>query len=559
MEWNQLYEKAFAFRSLKLWDRLEDDQIFAVQVRDQICYINIMGMLGEHMALAVYPGQAAIESLWRIYQAADISEIESMAAAFGHSSLQCEFVGWDELDPANSELLFAYVKDHGISMRGKKNAWPQFLRYRPFRVPKPVSGEEEMEILETALDGACWLAGQLKAVSLFHLFEEPETIPLLHRDGDSWRMEETPAPKEPDISYPIGHSRNDIYRARLQRLPRRGKWACELTPFPSPSPAEGMEEEVIPWELLTLNLNTKKPVDVLRVRDYETRTDVMLDKLMEAMFRENACPKTICVSDDRTYSLLEDWTAEMGVDLTMEDETPDLMEQLRAHRMSEANPEGITTAIGEMLEMLLTLSDEELFLNQPQLHQFLESFRGMLSQADLPEDIRVRIVTLLERYERFSGRRAAKPARRKNAKVWKKVAPEKSLVISVSLGSGCYRHIQISNRALLVDLSDRILSAFEFDNDHAHGFFMDNRAFSRMHACYMRGIDDDYPATDEITLAEAGLRVGQKFKYVFDFGDAWTFQCRVLKELDEVTASPRVIRWKGAPPDQYPDWDGEEE
>ena len=34
MEMNQLYEKAFAFRDLGLWNKLEDDQIFADQVQN---------------------------------------------------------------------------------------------------------------------------------------------------------------------------------------------------------------------------------------------------------------------------------------------------------------------------------------------------------------------------------------------------------------------------------------------------------------------------------------------------------------------------------------------
>ena len=129
------------------------------------------------------------------------------------------------------------------------------------------------------------------------------------------------------------------------------------------------------------------------------------------------------------------------------------------------------------------------------------------------------------------------------------------MVISVSLESGCYRHIRISNQALLSTLSEAILDAFEFDDDHAHAFFMDNRAFSRYDCYYVREIEDDHPKTDEVSLEDTGIQIGQKFKYVFDFGDEWTFQCRVLKELDEITKHPEVIRSRGEAPEQYPDWE----
>lgn len=49
------------------------------------------------------------------------------------------------------------------------------------------------------------------------------------------------------------------------------------------------------------------------------------------------------------------------------------------------------------------------------------------------------------------------------------------MVISVSLGTGCYRHLKISDQAKLEELNDEILDAFEFINDHASAFLMNNR------------------------------------------------------------------------------------
>ena len=53
-----------------------------------------------------------------------------------------------------------------------------------------------------------------------------------------------------------------------------------------------------------------------------------------------------------------------------------------------------------------------------------------------------------------------------------------SYVISVSAGTGCYRHIQISANAALYKLHQAILKAFEFEDDHLHAFFMDNKRWS---------------------------------------------------------------------------------
>ena len=48
---------AFRFRKAKLWNKLLDDELFAVQLSDgEIGYCCVMGQLGEHLSLALYVG-----------------------------------------------------------------------------------------------------------------------------------------------------------------------------------------------------------------------------------------------------------------------------------------------------------------------------------------------------------------------------------------------------------------------------------------------------------------------------------------------------------------------
>lgn len=135
----------------------------------------------------------------------------------------------------------------------------------------------------------------------------------------------------------------------------------------------------------------------------------------------------------------------------------------------------------------------------------------------------------------------------------------KSYIISVSYGTGCYRHIKISGKATLDELSEAILDAFDFDNDHLHAFFMSNRAWDDSSCYSSRYAEDDCPDTDNCRLQFIGLEVGKKFLYIFDFGESWEFQCKVLKVLDEDTEIPELIRTKGDAPEQYPDYDDEDE
>lgn len=133
-----------------------------------------------------------------------------------------------------------------------------------------------------------------------------------------------------------------------------------------------------------------------------------------------------------------------------------------------------------------------------------------------------------------------------------------SYVISVSAGTGCYRHIQISKSATLYKLHKAIIDAFNFEDDHAHAFFMDNHYWSGNAAFFSMKMHGDERLTKRYKLEKLNLSKGDQFKYLFDFGDEWRFQCKVLRELEELTDKPRVIRSVGESPEQYPYLDEEE-
>jgi len=122
---------------------------------------------------------------------------------------------------------------------------------------------------------------------------------------------------------------------------------------------------------------------------------------------------------------------------------------------------------------------------------------------------------------------------------------EKSLVLSVSLGTGCYRHIQISESATLYRLSSAILDSVNFDNDHLHSFFMSNRFWDGDNEYASPDGGDPEGArgySDKVKLSKFRLCKGDKFLYLFDYGDEWRFQIKVLRVLDEPTKSPVVLK-----------------
>lgn len=137
--------------------------------------------------------------------------------------------------------------------------------------------------------------------------------------------------------------------------------------------------------------------------------------------------------------------------------------------------------------------------------------------------------------------------------------PEKNAwVISVKLGKGCYRHLQVPKKISLSDLADVILWSFDFENDHAHAFFMDNKAWSHADAYFMKEVSDDGPERYTSNVSLEMLELKQKFVFVFDFGDDWRFSCTVLRETEDKDGESYEIKRVGESPEQYPSYDEEE-
>ncbi|MCL2154648.1 MAG: plasmid pRiA4b ORF-3 family protein [Leptospirales bacterium] len=125
----------------------------------------------------------------------------------------------------------------------------------------------------------------------------------------------------------------------------------------------------------------------------------------------------------------------------------------------------------------------------------------------------------------------------------------KSLVLSVSVEAGCYRHIQISEGATLFDLHEIILESFDFIDDHMHTFFMNNRAWDKSEEYICPNDEAEFGDlkgfSDKAKLSKFRLKKDSKFLYIFDFGDEWRFKIKVLKLVDEVTKEPIVLKSVG--------------
>jgi len=136
-------------------------------------------------------------------------------------------------------------------------------------------------------------------------------------------------------------------------------------------------------------------------------------------------------------------------------------------------------------------------------------------------------------------------------------------VFRVLLGPKLYRDIEIASAKHLYDLAAAIVRAFEFDLDHAFGFYSK-----------LTGSVYDSPVKYELfvdmgeseggarsvkktRIAEAFPATGAKMTFLFDYGDEWLFRVELIGQNQKQAGVkyPRQIKAAGKAPEQYPDLD----
>ena len=136
-------------------------------------------------------------------------------------------------------------------------------------------------------------------------------------------------------------------------------------------------------------------------------------------------------------------------------------------------------------------------------------------------------------------------------------------ILRASLKPKLYRDIEIDSAASLSALAEAIVAAFEFDFDHAFGFYSklsdDYQASSEKYELFadMEDGDSDAGSVKQTAVSKAFAKVGKKMLFVFDYGDDWRFAVELLKLGSKTPGRryPRLLVASGDAPEQYPDMD----
>lgn len=553
---DELYRLAFEYKKKKLWEKVWDSELFAVKLSDgRIGYVSVMGAAGQHCALGLYIGSEGLDSFRAMIRADQILmfPFNFQEQVLQQNCLQCSFESKDELSEEEREEVRQYARANKIRLAGKR-AYPQFTKYQKNLCPWYIQTEEEQGLLCQALEAAIAMAGFLEEkmpqdLGMADIEEKEMEVPMLERSGGTYVLTKTLLPAEEPKEQPAPKAGNQIGVAKLKKIRKSGIWECSIIRFPRLVRNEEEEVPFFPFFLLAVNSATGYLLPLPSVRNYEENPEELVDAFIEGLLKQKVCPKEIRARDERTYAFAEDLCRKLGITLSIDEdlEMLDEVEEVLLDRVSRSGEEELEDFV-DMLDAILDMEEEQLD-NLPQ--DVLGQLKGLMDQDMLPSEIEEKLQQIFGMLEEREA-----PASKVISSNIKPMSVDRSFVISVSLGTGCYRHIQISEDSTLFGLHAAILDAFGFMDDHPHAFFMDNAAWSNRDSYYAEGMEGR--PTAGYRLSQLNLYKDKQFKYVFDFGDDWRFQCKVLRIVEGSTPEPLVIRTKGEAPSQYGDWEDDD-
>jgi hypothetical protein len=133
-----------------------------------------------------------------------------------------------------------------------------------------------------------------------------------------------------------------------------------------------------------------------------------------------------------------------------------------------------------------------------------------------------------------------------------------SHVFRVALGQRVYRDIEIASGNKLYDLAEAIIRAFDFDFDHAFGFYSKLRGnvydSPEKYELFADMGEGDARSVKRTRVGEALPAAGCQMTFLFDYGDGWQFRVKAirLEQRERGVKYPRVIKTVGDAPEQYP-------
>lgn len=308
--WHNLYETAERFRDFAPWRWLYDSQLFGVQHPDtgEIGWCSIMGMAGEHFALAVYRGAQGLGSFFAMADAGDLgmSSPEMLNAFLSQNCLMVSFEDANMMSPEQK----AHLKSLNKRYRGA-GQWVAVQSYDPGFAPTLVD-EHDLPYLIQCLEQAMEVAQRAQ--------DDPDLIDREGRwlvrvpDQQSGKLSwsdtflDDDAMPQPPSPQPVQPSKDFASKAKL--LPTMEEGGIAISCFFAPMPIKEHKNKRAwhPVLLLGIAPGSRYIIGQQMANSYAEILPILEDFLLSLFKIAGARPKELIVH----HAPMEHWLSELA-------------------------------------------------------------------------------------------------------------------------------------------------------------------------------------------------------------------------------------------------------
>jgi hypothetical protein len=329
--WRRLYEAAKRVKAVAPWDGMEETDFFGVRDPDsgEIGFVSVMGLLGEHFAVAAYRGLEGLYGYWEIHAQDPAEPGFEPERIMEVPQIQASFEDRDLLETEDR----AVIRSLGLRFRGR-NAWPMFRSYRPGYFPWFLDAEEA-RFMTHVLEQSVGVAERFREDDT--LLDPPDEesclvrVPRKRRGGVVWedRWERVPPPTHRPVEIRID---GDVLDA-LERLPVV-ETALEVDCFLLPAKiGEVGVRPLLPRVLLMVDAGSGLVLgnDIVCAEDtIEAMWAGLAGRVGRQFLKIGSVPREIHVASGR----MADWLALLALNLGIEISAGHELRHLHAARLS---------------------------------------------------------------------------------------------------------------------------------------------------------------------------------------------------------------------------------
>lgn len=321
-ESKRLYELAGKLKELAPWEWMDESEIFGVEnpESNEIGFVSVMGMMGEHLAVSVYLGSEGLYGFWDFQ---DEKHETDPLALFDIPQLQASFENREQLKKEDQEI----IKNLALKFRGKQN-YPMFRSIKPGFMPWFITSEEARFLIyaiEQTLEVAMHVRENPLALSGGKTEKDEVYLVRVADKKDEnlvWRDEMKYIPPPPSWQLPVKVSPEAINQ--IKAFPQNNSLVFEIDLFHSPTPI--MEKKSRPYFPKMLLIAETNSLFILGVELMKPQEDILegnreiANSLIKILSTHNVLPREIRVSSDLLFRLLKSFTQQLNVKLRHTDD-----------------------------------------------------------------------------------------------------------------------------------------------------------------------------------------------------------------------------------------------